>query len=69
MFALFLPLLMRSAETGWWMTEPIRWVQTNLRETDAALSSDALSDDTRRHTVWAAFCQALLASNEFRYLD
>jgi hypothetical protein len=22
---------------GWWMTEPIRWVQTNLRETDASL--------------------------------
>src|SRR5262249_49562181 len=22
---------------GWWMTEPIRWVQTNLRETDTAL--------------------------------
>jgi hypothetical protein len=22
---------------GWWMTEPVRWVQTNLRETDAAL--------------------------------
>src|ERR1044071_4798585 len=21
----------------WWMREPIRWVQTNLRETDAAL--------------------------------
>src|SRR5438270_2052496 len=42
MFALFLPLLMRSAETGWWMTEPIRWVQTNLRETDAALDPDRL---------------------------
>ena len=22
---------------GWWMTDPIRWVQTNLRETDTAL--------------------------------
>ena len=42
MFALFLPLIMRSAETGWWMTEPIRWVQTNLRETDAALDPDRL---------------------------
>ncbi|MES1260382.1 MAG: hypothetical protein ABUS49_01505 [Acidobacteriota bacterium] len=30
-----------AAQEGWWMTEPIRWVQTNLRETDAAL-------DTRR---------------------
>jgi hypothetical protein len=27
-----------SAEQGWWMTEPIRWIQTNLPETDAALN-------------------------------
>ena len=26
-----------SAYEGWWMKEPIRWVQTNLRETDAAM--------------------------------
>jgi hypothetical protein len=26
-----------SADPGWWMKEPIRWVQTNLRENDAAL--------------------------------
>jgi hypothetical protein len=26
-----------NAEEGWWMREPIRWVQTNLRENDAAL--------------------------------
>ncbi|MGH9663542.1 MAG: hypothetical protein ACRD9L_03850, partial [Bryobacteraceae bacterium] len=25
------------AQQGWWMREPIRWVQTNLRGTDAAL--------------------------------
>jgi hypothetical protein len=25
---------------GWWMTEPIRWLQTNLRETDAALNPE-----------------------------
>ncbi len=29
-------------EGGWWMNEPIRWVQTNLRETDATLNSDRL---------------------------
>jgi hypothetical protein len=23
------------AQQGWWMREPIRWVQTNLRQTDA----------------------------------
>ena len=27
---------------GWWMTEPIRWVQTNLRETDTALDPGRL---------------------------
>jgi hypothetical protein len=26
-----------SAQEGWWMREPLRWVQTNLRETDANL--------------------------------
>ena len=26
-----------AAQRGWWMREPIRWVQTNLRQTDADL--------------------------------
>ena len=30
------------SETGWWMNQPIRWVQTNLRETDAALDPERL---------------------------
>jgi Hypothetical glycosyl hydrolase 6 len=30
------------AQQGWWMTEPVRWVQTNLRQTDAALDPDRL---------------------------
>lgn len=30
------------AQQGWWMTEPIRWVQTNLRQTDAALDPERL---------------------------
>ena len=35
---LLTPLLVKpAAAQGWWMTEPVRWVQTNLRETDAAL--------------------------------
>jgi hypothetical protein len=33
------PLL---AQQGWWMREPIRWVQTNLRETDAGLDANHL---------------------------
>jgi Hypothetical glycosyl hydrolase 6 len=32
-------------EPGWWMREPIRWVQTNLRETDATLDAARLVDD------------------------
>jgi Hypothetical glycosyl hydrolase 6 len=31
-----------SGQKGWWMTEPIRWVQTNLRQTDAALDPNHL---------------------------
>jgi hypothetical protein len=27
-----------SAQPGWWMTEPIRWLQTNLPESDAGLN-------------------------------
>src|ERR1700757_1538093 len=26
-----------AGEPGWWMKQPIRWVQTNLRENDAAM--------------------------------
>jgi hypothetical protein len=32
------------SEAAWWMNEPIRWVQTNLRETDAALDPERLID-------------------------
>ncbi len=30
------------AQTGWWNTEPIRWVQTNLREVDASMDTHRL---------------------------
>ncbi len=33
-----------AAEEGWWMKEPIRWVQTNLRETDASLNARQLTE-------------------------
>ena len=39
-----------------------------LRDTAATLPG-ILSDETRRQTAWSAFCQALLASNELRYID
>src|SRR3954469_18821195 len=31
------------SQEGWWMNEPVRWVQTNLRQTDANLDSDRLA--------------------------
>jgi hypothetical protein len=35
-------------QPGWWMTEPIRWLQTNLRETNAALNpTDFIADVAR----------------------
>ncbi|WP_213981030.1 alpha-amylase family protein [Sphingomonas sp. dw_22] len=33
------------AGQGWWMQQPIRWLQTNLRETDAALDPQAFVKD------------------------
>jgi hypothetical protein len=37
-------LSLASAQEGWWMREPIRWIQTNLRETDAKLDPKRLVD-------------------------
>lgn len=33
-----------SGQEGWWMKEPIRWVQTNLRQTDAGLDARRLAE-------------------------
>lgn len=33
---------------GWWMTEPLRWLQTNIREVDAGLDAKALVDEAAR---------------------
>ena len=35
-------IVLTRAEEGWWMTEPVRWVQTNLREVDASLDAKRL---------------------------
>jgi hypothetical protein len=32
------------AQEGWWMREPIRWVQTNLRQVDATLEAKRLAE-------------------------
>lgn len=42
-FLLLTALMLCAAEEGWWMTEPIRWVQTNLRQTDAGLDAVRLA--------------------------
>ncbi|MBS1827682.1 MAG: hypothetical protein JST93_20375 [Acidobacteria bacterium] len=42
--ALLLTAAPASGEEGWWMTEPIRWVQTNLREVDASLDARRLAE-------------------------
>ena len=33
------------AQEGWWMSEPIRWVQTNLRQVDAVLDARKLAQE------------------------
>lgn len=41
-------------QPGWWMTEPIRWVQTNLRQIDAPLDAARLAQqlaDMRANVV------------------
>jgi hypothetical protein len=40
--AIVLTLSLANAQEGWWMAEPIRWVQTNLRQVDASLDAEKL---------------------------
>ena len=39
LLATTLPVL---SQEGWWMLQPIRWIQTNLRQTDANLDAKKL---------------------------
>src|SRR3954454_13130416 len=45
-FVLLSSLLMSGlvAQDGWWMKEPIRWVQTNLRQTDASQDAKRIAE-------------------------
>ena len=45
LFALACAWPLAAQEEGWWMREPIRWVQTNLRETDAAMDTRKLAEE------------------------
>ena len=41
---ILLTLTSAAAQEGWWMREPIRWVQTNLRQVDANLDAVRLAN-------------------------
>jgi hypothetical protein len=48
------PLAQARIEEGWWMREPIRWVQNNLRQVDATLDARRLAQqlaDMRANVV------------------
>lgn len=40
-----------------------------LKDVDQALQTEISEEPVRRVTVWATLCQALLNTNEFRYID
>ncbi|WP_339731187.1 PSD1 and planctomycete cytochrome C domain-containing protein [uncultured Gimesia sp.] len=40
-----------------------------IQDVDNALKTEISQDEIRRITVWATLCQALLNTNEFRYVD
>ncbi|MCA9017042.1 MAG: DUF1553 domain-containing protein, partial [Planctomycetaceae bacterium] len=40
-----------------------------IHDVDQALKTEISQDEIRRVTVWATLCQALLNTNEFRYVD
>ncbi|MDF1744021.1 MAG: PSD1 and planctomycete cytochrome C domain-containing protein [Gimesia sp.] len=42
---------------------------TLIKNVDAELKTKISQEEIRRVTVWATLCQALLTSNEFRYVD
>ncbi len=43
-FAMFACAAVSFGQEGWWMREPIRWVQTNLRQVDAGLDAKRLAE-------------------------
>ncbi|MCW5965629.1 MAG: beta-galactosidase [Bryobacterales bacterium] len=45
---ILLAVILLPAQEGWWMRQPIRWVQTNLRETDSGLDARQHVDELRR---------------------
>ena len=67
------PARVRSAFVRTFAREPSKTeVQQSvafLRSAESGLMQRQTDSEARQLTVWAAFCQALLASNELRYLD
>lgn len=40
-----------------------------IKKVEAEIASESLNPEECRERAWASFCQALLATNEFRYVD
>ncbi len=62
--ALFSSILQRAESDG----ERIQ-AMSLLSETDRIVQNEVTEPDARRLRVWASLCQALFATNEFRYID
>jgi hypothetical protein len=64
-----------NGQPGWWMVEPIRWLQTNLRETNAALNprqfvADVASFNANVLMMSAGGITALYPSNvQYHYVS
>ncbi|MBA3975187.1 MAG: hypothetical protein C0504_13345 [Candidatus Solibacter sp.] len=48
LFAICLAAQAQSPRQGWWVTEPVRWLQTNVREIDAAIDAKAFAAEAAR---------------------
>jgi len=42
--SMLLPLAAAAAEEGWWMREPIRWIQNNIRDKDDTVDAKVLAE-------------------------
>jgi hypothetical protein len=48
LFAISLAVQAQGPRQGWWVTEPVRWLQTNVREIDATIDAKAFVAEATR---------------------
>ena len=48
LFAICLAAQAQSPRQGWWVSEPVRWLQTNVREIDATIDAKAFAAEAAR---------------------